>query len=122
MTNSHTPNTPPRLWLAIGASLAALSIAILWPLQTVGQVCVMIYPPPPGCGADEPRWVPLAAIGVVVALLSAQFVVYFTAPRPRTVLIAVAGAMIFVVVVAAAIVGISQTGIWDPYQPFPYGE
>ena len=122
MTNSHTASSRPRLWLAIGAMVAALSIAVLWPLQKVGQVCVMIYPAPPGCGAQEPRWVPLVAIGVVVALLSAQVIVYFTSPRPRAILITLAGAMVFVVIVAAAVVGISQTGIWDPYQPFSYGE
>jgi hypothetical protein len=99
-----------------------LGIAVLWPLQQVGQICIMIYPAPPGCGADEPRWVPLVGIGLVIALLSAQVVVYVTAPRPRTTLILLSAAIVVVVALAAGVVALSQTGIWDPYQPPVYLE
>lgn len=111
------PSARPRLWLAIAAVVAVVSIAILWPLQQVGQVCVLIYPAPPGCGAEEPRWVPLVAIGLIVALFAAQVVLYFTAPRPRTLIIVLTGVMILVLGLAAAAVGLSQTGIWDAPQP-----
>ena len=122
MTLDHTPSprptlARPRLWLAIGAVLAVVGIAVLWPLQQVGQVCVMIYPAPPGCGAEEPRWVPLVGIGLVIALLAAQVVLYFTAPRPRTPLILLSAGIVVVILLAVAIVALSQTGIWDPYQP-----
>ena len=117
MTLDRTPSSRPRLWIAIGAVLSVVAIAVLWPLQQVGQVCIMIYPAPPGCGADEPRWVPLVAIGLVVALLAAQVVVYFTVPRSRTPIILLSAGIVVVVLLAAAIVALSQTGIWDPYPP-----
>jgi hypothetical protein len=117
MTHENTPSTRPTLWLALGAVLAVAAIAILWPLQQVGQVCVMIYPAPPGCGADEPRWVPLVAIALVVALLAAEVVLYFTVARPRVPIVLLSAGMIAVIVLAAGIVALSQTGIWDPHQP-----
>lgn len=117
MTAHHTPSTRPRLWLALGAVLSVVGIALLWPLQHVGQVCVMIYPAPPGCGAEEPRWVPLVGIGLVIALLAAQVVFYATAPRPRTALILLSAGIMVVVGLAVAVVALSQTGIWDPFQP-----
>ncbi|MBN9238099.1 MAG: hypothetical protein J0J03_00345 [Leifsonia sp.] len=117
MTQGSTPNRRPRLWLALGAVLALVGIAVLWPLQHVGQVCVLIYPAPPGCGAAEPRWAPLVGIGLVIALLAAQVVVYATAARPRTPLILLSAGIVVVVALAAAVVALSQTGIWDPYQP-----
>lgn len=117
MTNDSTPSTRPRLWLVLGAALTIIGIAVLWPLQQVGQVCIMIYPAPPGCGAEEPRWVPLVGIGVIVALLAAHVVVYFTVQHPRTALILLSAAIVVVILVSAGIVALSQTGIWDPYQP-----
>ena len=117
MTVDHTPSTRPRLWLALGAVLAIVGAGLLWPLQTVGQICIMIYPAPPGCGADEPRWVPLVAIGLVVALLATQVVLYFTLARPRLPLILLCGAIVAVVLLGAGIVALSQTGIWDPSPP-----
>jgi hypothetical protein len=117
MTTDPAPLRRPRLWLATGAVLAVLGIAILWPLQQVGQVCTLIYPAPPGCGAQEPRWVPLLGIGLVIAAFAAMVVIYFTVPRPRTVLIILGGGIVVIVALAAAIVWLSQTGIWDPYQP-----
>jgi len=107
----------PRLWLILAAALTVLSIGVLWPLQQVGQVCIMIYPAPPGCGAEEPRWVPLVAIGIIVAALAAAVIVYFTVPAPRTLLVVLCAVMLVVLVLACAIVALSQTGIWDPYQP-----
>lgn len=117
MTLQATTSSRPRLWLAIGGALAVVAIAVLWPLQQVGQVCILIYPAPPGCGADEPRWVPLVAIGLVIAAFAAQVVVYATVPRPRTWLILLSGSIIVIVALAAGVVWLSQTGIWDPYQP-----
>jgi peptidoglycan/LPS O-acetylase OafA/YrhL len=117
MTTDRPPIRRPRLWLAAGGVLAVLGIAILWPLQQVGQVCTLIYPAPPGCGAPEPRWVPLVGIGLVIAAFAAIVIVYFTVPRPRTPIIILAGGIVVVIALAAAIVGLSQSGIWDPYQP-----
>lgn len=115
---SDTPSAKrPTLWLVITAALSVLAIAILWPLQFVGQVCVLIYPGPPGCGAEEPRWVPFVAIGLVIALLAAAVVAYFTLPTSRAAIILLASGIAVVVALAAAIVWLSQTGIWDPYQP-----
>jgi len=117
MTIGRTPSSRPRLWLTIGAVLAVVGVAVLWPLQQVGQICVMIYPAPPWCGAEEPRWVPLVGIGLVIALLAAQVVVYFSVARSRTPLILLSAGIVVVVALAAAVVALSQTGIWDPYQP-----
>ena len=117
MTIGRTPSSRPRLWLTIGAVLAVVGVAVLWPLQQVGQICVMIYPAPPGCGAEEPRWVPLVGIGLVIALLAAQVVVYFSVARSRTPLILLSAGIVVVVALAAAVVALSQTGIWDPYLP-----
>ncbi|CAN5502744.1 hypothetical protein BH10ACT7_BH10ACT7_21550 [soil metagenome] len=118
MTTDQLPITKPRLWLIIASVIAVVSTAILWPLQQVGQICIMIYPAPPGCGAEEPRWVPLVAIGLIVGLLAAAFVVYFTRPAPRTLLVILTAAMVVVLGLACAIVWLSQTGIWDPVQPY----
>ena len=118
MTTDQLPIKKPSLWLIIASVLAAVSVAILWPLQQVGQICVMIYPAPPGCGAEEPRWVPLVAIGLIVALLAAAFIVYFTRPAPRTILVVLTAAIVVVLALACEIVWLSQTGIWDPQQPY----
>lgn len=120
MSTDRLPIARPRLWLLIATVLTTVSIAVLWPLQYVGQVCIMIYPVPPGCGAEEPRWAPLAAIGIIIAVLAAAFVVYFTVPAPRTALVVLCGVILAVTLVAAAVVALSQTGIWDPYQPPVY--
>lgn len=117
MTIDRTPSTRPRLWLVLGAVLAVIGIAVLWPLQQVGQICTMIYPAPPGCGAEEPRWVPLVGIGLIIALLAAQVVVFFTVQHPRTPLILLSAGIVVVIVLAAGVVALSQTGIWDGYQP-----
>lgn len=112
------PTTPkPRIWLAAVAVLSVIAIGVLWPLQHVGQVCILIYPAPPGCGATEPQWVPFVAIGLVIALLCAALIVYLTKPDSRTLVIVCGAAIIVVTLIAAAIVGVSQTGLWDPPQP-----
>ena len=106
----------PTLWLAIGGVLAAVGIGVLWPLREVGQVCVAIYPPPPGCGAAEPLWASLAGIAVVLALFCAMVVLFATQPAPRTALIVLAAGIVIAVLLAAGVVWLSQTGIWDaPY-------
>jgi hypothetical protein len=112
-----TTTPKPRIWLAAAAVLSVIAIGVLWPLQQVGQVCILIYPAPPGCGATEPRWVPFVAIGFVIALLAAAVIVYFTTPNPRVLVIVFAAAIVAVTLIAAAVVGLSQTGIWDPPQP-----
>ncbi len=117
MTTGTNPPRKPTLWLTVTALLAALGIAILWPLQYVGQVCILIYPAPPGCGAQEPRWVPFVAIALVIGLLATVVVLYFTRPVSRTTIILLAAGIIVVVGAAAGIVALSQVGIWDPYQP-----
>jgi hypothetical protein len=38
-------------------------------------------------------------------------------PAARTAIILLAAGMIVVVAIAAAVVALSQTGIWDPVQP-----
>lgn len=123
MTQDHAPSTGqpqrrPTIWLIIGAALAVISIAVLWPLQFVGQVCILIYPAPPGCGAPQPQVASFVGIGIVIALFAAQVVFFVTVARSRIPLIALAAGMILVVGLALAIVALSQTGIWDPYQPF----
>lgn len=118
MTTDPPPLSKPRLWLFLAAVLSAISIGILWPLQQVGQVCILIYPAPPGCGAEEPRWVPFVGIGLIVALLAAAVVAYFTVQPSRTILIVLTGAILLVLLVSAGVVALSQTGIWDPYQPY----
>lgn len=107
----------PTVWLAVTTVLAIVAVGILWPLQHVGEVCIEIYPPPPGCGAEEPRWVPFVGIGLVIALLAAAYVAFFTMARPRALVIVLGAAIIAVTAVAAIIVALSQTGIWDPLYP-----
>ena len=121
MTNDHAPSTgqgarKPVVFLVIGVALALVGIAVLWPLQYVGQVCVMIYPAPPGCGAPQPAVAALGGIALLIALLAAEVVFFVTAARPRVPLILLSAGMVAVVALAAAIVALSQTGIWDPYQ------
>ncbi|MDP3207664.1 MAG: hypothetical protein Q8M65_00815, partial [Rhodoglobus sp.] len=71
------------------------------------------------CGAEEPLWVPLAGIAAVVGLFCAMVVLYATQPAPRTALILLAAGIVVAVALAAAVVGLSQTGIWDGPQPYP---
>ncbi len=103
MTTDRIMIAKPRLWLLIAGALTLVSIGVLWPLQFVGQICPMIYPAPPGCFAEEPRWVP--------------FVVYFTVSAPRTVLVLLSGGILAILLVGSAVVALSQTGVWDPVQP-----
>ena len=112
-----TPARKSRIWLLVAGILAVVAIAILWPLQGVGQVCIMIYPAPPGCFAEEPRWVPLAAIAIIIGLVAAMVVVAFVMNKPRTALILLTSAIVVVCALAVFVVWLSQTGIWDPYQP-----
>ena len=111
------PHRRPTGWLVAVSALALVAIGALWPLQHVGEVCIEIYPPPPGCGADEPRWVPFVGIGLVIALLAAAYVAYFTMARARALVIVLGAAIIVVTAAAAGVVALSQTGIWDPVYP-----
>ena len=117
MTDSAAPSTPSpsraRLWLAIGGGLAALSIALLWPLREVGQVCIAIYPPPPGCGSPVPSVAVFAGIALIVALVCAMVVVTLTAPARWPLVVVFAAFIVAVAVIAAGIVVLSQTGVWD---------
>ena len=117
MSTDTIPLKRPKQWLVVAGILSVLAIAVLWPLQTVGQVCILIYPAPPGCGAEEPRWVPLVAIGLVVAAFAAIVVVYFTVEKPTRALAALTITIVAIVLIAAAVVALSQTGVWDPAQP-----
>jgi peptidoglycan/LPS O-acetylase OafA/YrhL len=118
MTTDRTPvRRPQRLWLLIGGVVAALGIALLWPLQNAGEICAMIYPAPPGCGAPEPKVATFTAIALIIAAFAAMVVVSFTALRPRLPLMVLTGVIVGVALLAAGIIALSQTGIWDPYQP-----
>ncbi len=117
MTTDRIMIAKPRLWLLIAGALTLVSIGVLWPLQFVGQICPMIYPAPPGCFAEEPRWVPFVAIGLIVAAFAAAVVVYFTVSAPRTVLVLLSGGILAILLVGSAVVALSQTGVWDPVQP-----
>lgn len=108
------PTNRPWLWLVIAGVVAAIAIAVLWPLQTVGQVCALIYPPPPGCFSPVPGIASIGGIAIVIALLIAIAVVWFTMPAPRTALIVLTGAIVVVTILAAGLVALSQTGVWDP--------
>lgn len=109
-----TPTRRPWHWLVIAGVAAVVGIAVLWPLRTVGQVCILIYPPPPGCGSPVPQITAIGGIALIVALLTAIAVVWFIIPAPRTTIIALTVGIVAVTVLAAALVAISQTGIWDP--------
>jgi hypothetical protein len=107
------PARRPSLWLVLGGLLAVTAIAALWPLREVGQICAAIYPPPPGCGATAPLWAPVAGIALIVAVFAGMVVVFATTRAPRVPLIVLCGAIVGIALLAAAIVAISQTGIWD---------
>jgi len=94
-----------------------VSIALLWPLQRVDEICVLIDPAPPGCGAPEPRIATITAIAIIIATFAAMVVVTFTVQRPRRTRAVLAGAILVVALLAATIVALSQTEIWDPYSP-----
>ena len=117
MTTTTTRPGRNWIWLLVAGILSVIGIGILWPLQQVGQVCALIYPAPPGCGADEPRWVPLVAIGLVIAIMTALVIVHFTVVRALLPQALLTAAIPVVTIAASLIVAISQTGIWDPYQP-----
>jgi len=117
MTIEHTPVRRPRLWLVIGAALAVIGIAVLWPLQQATRVCILIYPAPPGCGSADPRWMPQLGIAVILALFAAMVAVYLLVRQPRRILVILSAVILLVTLVSAAGFGISQAGFWDPYQP-----
>jgi hypothetical protein len=117
MTIDRTPVRRPWPWLLLGGVFSVLAVALLWPLQHAGEICALIYPAPPGCGAPEPKIAVFTAIALVIAAFAAMVVVFLIARRPRLPLIVLTGAIVVVALLAAAIVGLSQTGIWDPYQP-----
>jgi hypothetical protein len=112
MTASVSVRPTWPLLVAAGA-ITILSIAVLWPLRGVEQVCIAIYPAPPGCGAAEHHWAALVGIGLTVALLAAIFIANFTMREPRVTMIVLLAAMIAVIVIAAAVVAISQSGTWS---------
>lgn len=117
MTTNRTPVRRPWPWLLLGGVLAVLSIALLWPLQYVGEICALVYPAPPGCGAPEPTVAVYAGIALVIATFAAMVVVFLTVRRPVLPLVILAGVIVLVALLAGSVVGLSQTGIWDPYQP-----
>ena len=91
-------------WLLVGSSLLAiLSVGVLWQFKDAPQVCPAIYPVPDWCTAPQTPWRAVVAIALVLSLLSAIYIVYFTAGRPRIALIALAGGMLFVILIALAV-------------------
>lgn len=117
MTDRNSPRE--WWWPAIAAALAVIVIAVLWPLRTVGQVCILIYPPPPGCGSPVPQFAVLGAIALIIVLLGAIAVVWFTASGPRVPMILLTAGILAVGVIALALVQLSQAGAFDPPYPMP---
>ncbi|CAN5262955.1 hypothetical protein BH11ACT4_BH11ACT4_13930 [soil metagenome] len=117
MSITNTPVRRPWLWLAIGGALAVLSIAVLWPLQHVGEICVLIYPAPPGCGAPEPRIAVFTGVALIVALFAAMVTVSLTVRRPVLPLVLLAAAIVLVAAIALGVVALAQAGVWDPPRP-----
>ncbi len=110
-----TPNSVRPLWplLAAAGALALVGIAVLWPLRTLEQVCIAIYPAPPGCGATQHHWAALVGIGLVVALFAAIVVVRFTMHDPLVTMVILLGVMAVIIVAALAVVAVSQSGMWN---------
>ncbi len=119
MSSAQSSSRRPTAWLAVGGVLSALGIGALWPLREIGQVCALIYPPPPGCGAQQPLWASVVGIAVIVGVFCAMVVLYATRPAPRTALILLSAGIVVVAGLAAGVVWLSQTGIWDAPQPYP---
>jgi hypothetical protein len=106
----------PRLWLAITAILALVSIGVLWPLREASHPCILTYPAPPNCGGETTGWIPLAAIGLVIAICAAAVVAYATASRSRIALMILAASIVAVTVLGVVL---ALTGSWYPPQPYP---
>ena len=109
----------PHWWLALGVALGIVGIAALWPLRELGQVCIEIYPAPPGCGSAVPQVAVYISIALVIALVSAMVVLYVTQTKPRTAIILLGAGIVLAVLMSIAVVGLSQTGVWDAPQPYP---
>jgi hypothetical protein len=112
MTPSESARPSWPLLIA-AAAMTVVSIAVLWPLRGVEQVCIAIYPAPPGCAAAEHHWAALVGIGIIVSLLAAIFVVAFTMHKPLVTIIVLLASMGVVLVVAVAVVAITQSAPWD---------
>lgn len=111
-----TPTHPiARLWplLMAAAGLAVVSIAVLWPLRTVAQPCIAIYPAPPGCGATEHHWAALFGIALIIALLAAIVVARFTMQDPRVTIIVLLASMGAILLGVLAVIAITQSGMWN---------
>ena len=121
MTSPHS-TTRRWPWILAAASVSALAVGILWPLQYVNEVCIAIsvYPPPPGCGPAVPLWAPVAGIVVIVALFCALVIVAATVSKPRMAMIFILAAMVAVLAIAVAAVLIPQATLIYPSQPVPY--
>jgi hypothetical protein len=116
----ETPSpSRPRWWLALGGALGIFGIAALWPLRELGQVCIMIYPTPPGCGSAAPQVAVYTGIALIIGLVSAMVVLYATQTKPRTAIILLSAGVVLVVAVSIAVVALSQTGLWYAPQPYP---
>jgi hypothetical protein len=101
-----TRNTADRLWLAGASLLAALSIAVLWPLRETSQPCPAIYPVPDWCAGTTTNTGVLVSIGLTLALLSAIFVTYFTAAKPRLPIVILTAAIATVSIICLLLVAV----------------
>lgn len=108
----------PRLWLAVVIALAVIGVGVLWPLRGLyKEVCPAIYPAPPGCFAQQPLWVPIVGMVVVLVLLATAVTLYALLPAPRPALIATAIAIVIAVAVCAIVTVAASAGAFDPVQP-----
>jgi hypothetical protein len=107
----------PWEWLIVIGVAGLLGMGWLWSLRTLGQICTLQYPPTPGCGAPQPMIVPFVVMGLVIAAWIAAAIVWFLVPRPRLWLILLSAFVVLAVLIGAGIIGLSQTGLFDPYSP-----
>ena len=112
-----TRNSTDRLLLAGATLLAIVAIGVLWQFKDAPQFCPAIYPVPDWCTGSETRPGVIVAIGLVLSILSATYVVYFTTRTPRIAMIILAAGIGFVCLATVFVVVTTMGGVVTP--PIP---
>lgn len=119
---TDSPVRRQKLWLGLTSVITLVAIGALWQLHSRSQaeVCIMIYPAPPGCGAPQAPWIPFLAIGLIIAAFAAAVVVYFTVARSRLAIILLSAGIVLIALAAFGLDAVLQSGVFTPYQPPVY--
>lgn len=111
MTDDTTPVRSSWTWLIPGAILAIGGAIWLWFLAQP-RVCILIFPPPPGCNSAIPSWLPYVGIGLLALLLIVLIVLAVRRSGTRA-LVGTVVAMAVVVIVFVVIMYLAFAGVFD---------